>query len=186
MKQKNENPNSEFKFLFFFSPENVSINSFVCYEIKTGVKITSFILILCALSNFIEGINQFFISYMIFSIAKSILYTISAIYLILSIIYLDYSYIKLSHFIFEILICYNYVCLTLYFILSLSYLRLEDYQVQLAIMFYETIAIFFFIYLDWVIYSYNKIVFSKKNEISKNENYEKISDVEKINILEEQ
>ena len=88
MKQKNENPNSEFKFLFFFSPKYVSSNSFVCYEIKTGVKITSFILILCALSNFIEGINQFFISYMIFSIAKCILYTISAIYLILSIIYL--------------------------------------------------------------------------------------------------
>ena len=149
----------------FFLLKNVSSNSFVCYDIKTGVKITSFILILCAISNFIEGINQMFISYMIFSIVKSILYTISAIYLILSIIYLDYSYIKLSHFLFEILICYNYVCLTLYFILSLSYLRLEDYQVQLAIMFYETIAILFFIYLDWVIYSYIKLDIYKKYEM---------------------
>ena len=185
MKQINQKSNLELKFLFFFSPENVSSNSFVCYDISTGIKITSFILILCAISNFIESINQMFISYMIFSIAKCILYTISSIYLISSIIYVDYSYIKLSHFLFEILICYNYVCLTLYFILSLSFLRLEDYQVQLAIMFYETIAILFFIYLDWVFYSYFKIVICKKYEMGRNENYEKIDDNKKINILEE-
>jgi hypothetical protein len=182
MNKRKEKENSEIKFLFFFSPENVSINSFVCYDIKTGVIITSFILILCAISNFIEGINQMFISYMVFSIIKSILYTISAIYLIISIIYINYSYIKLSHFIFEILICYNYVCLTLYFILSLFYLRLEDYQIQLAIMFYETIAILFFIYLDWVIYSYIKLHIYNKYEV---ESYEKISDNEKFNNIEE-
>ena len=42
MNKRKEKENSEIKFLFFFSPENVSINSFVCYDIKTGVIITSF------------------------------------------------------------------------------------------------------------------------------------------------
>ena len=140
---------------------------FICFDLKNGIKITIFFLFLFAIINFIEGIYQMFFSFMLFSFFKSILYLISSIYLLASIIYLNYRYVEISFKIFQIIISYSCICVGLYFLLSLSYPKPEDYQVHLAMFFFELVSISFLIYLNWTIYCFKISLSDQDFELNK-------------------
>ena len=164
-----ENDNKKLKepFIYFFHPKKISSLFFICFDLKNGIKITIFFLFLFAIINFIEGIYQMFFSFMLFSFFKSILYLISSIYLLASIIYLNYSYVTISLKIFQIIISYSCICVGLYFLLSLSYPKPEDYQVHLAMFFFELVSISFLIYLNWTIYCFKISLSDQDFELNK-------------------
>ena len=165
----NENDNKKLKepFIYFFHPKKISSLFFICFDLKNGIKITIFFLFLFAIINFIEGIYQMFFSFMLFSFFKSILYLISSIYLLASIIYLNYRYVEISFKIFQIIISYSCICVGLYFLLSLSYPKPEDYQVHLAMFFFELVSISFLIYLNWTIYCFKISLSDQDFELNK-------------------
>jgi hypothetical protein len=164
-----ENDNKKLKepFIYFFHPKKISSLFFICFDLKNGIKITIFFLFLFAIINFIEGIYQMFFSFMLFSFFKSILYLISSIYLLASIIYLNYRYVEISFKIFQIIISYSCICVGLYFLLSLSYPKPEDYQVHLAMFFFELVSISFLIYLNWTIYCFKISLSDQDFELNK-------------------
>ena len=164
-----ENDNKKLKepFIYFFHPKKISSLFFICFDLKNGIKITIFFLFLFAIINFIEGIYQMFFSFMLFSFFKSILYLISSIYLLAGIIYLNYRYVEISFKIFQIIISYSCICVGLYFLLSLSYPKPEDYQVHLAMFFFELVSISFLIYLNWTIYCFKISLSDQDFELNK-------------------
>lgn len=184
-----ENDNKRLKepFIYFFHPKKISSLFFICFDLKNGIKITIFFLFLFAIINFIEGIYQMFFSFMLFSFFKSILYLISSIYLLASIIYLNYSYVTISLKIFQIIISYSCICVGLYFLLSLSYPKPADYQVHLAMFFFELVSISFLIYLNWTIYCFKISLSDPDFELNKEKDkYSKVNYEDKdFNIFKE-
>ncbi len=173
-----ENDNKRLKepFIYFFHPKKISSLFFICFDLKNGIKITIFFLFLFAITNFIEGIYQMFFSFMLFSFFKSILYLISSIYLLASIIYLNYRYVQISFKIFQIIISYSCICVGLYFLLSLSYPKPADYQVHLAMFFFELVSISFLIYLNWTIYCFKISLSDPDFELNKEKDkYSKVN-----------
>ena len=89
------NPTDD-KFLLFFHPKKLDLDSFCGCAIRSGIKISSGILLFIAISNFYTVIKEENYYEIISSIILSILYLLSSFYLFFSSMNLEYSYAKIG------------------------------------------------------------------------------------------
>ena len=146
------------KFLFFFKPQLIGEEKFLSLcPIETGMIIFSVILIIQALSNFLNIFNPDTFMKFILYIILFILYSVSAFYVCFGYLKKKYLYIKVGYVIISAVFCCSaviYVCKSLYkickFIIPFSgnFLSFDFFEY----VFGKGIFLFGYLYLIYILY----------------------------------
>ena len=148
------------KFLFFFKPYIIGEEKFLSLcPIETGMIIFSVIIIIQALSNFLNIFKpDTFMKFILYTILF-ILYAVSAFYVCFGYLKQNYLYIKVGYVIISALFCCTaivYVCKSLYkivkFIIPFSgdFLSFDFFEY----VFGKGIFLFGYLYLIYILYNY--------------------------------
>ena len=161
------------KFLFFFKPEIIGQEKFLSLcPIKTGMIIFSIIIIIQALSNFLNIFKPDTFMKFILDTILFILYAVSAFYVCFGFLKKKYLYVKVGYVIISALFCCSavvYVFKSLYkickFIIPFSgdFLSFDFFEY----VFGKGIFLFGYLYLIYILYLY---MINLKNNDGKMEN----------------
>ena len=152
------NPTEE-RMLFLFHPDKIDTDSYCGCTMRTGIKISSAILLFIGISNFYTVIKEETYYEMISSIILSILYCLSSFYLFYSSINLEYKYAKVGCIVSGIIFyidLLDFIYVTLMVIIGkYTPFDKETYAIMVTIFtLFGVLALLIELYIVWVSYCY--------------------------------
>ena len=176
-KDPSTNPTDE-TMLFLFHPDKLDLDSYCGCTIRTGIKISSAILLFIGISNFYTVIKEESYYEIISSLILSVLYCLSSFYLLFSGIKLEYKYAKIgcivTGIIFYIdLFDFLYVSMMVVVDMYTPFDR-QLYWVMLSVfVLFGILAILIELYIVWVSYCFMVHLKLKRTNVVFGDNLQK-------------
>ena len=157
IKKLSENSCNE-KFLFFFTPKKVDLESCCGFSLRSGIKLVSIYLLIAAIYYFCSILKEESWIEIILSILISLCYLISAFYLYLSTIYLEYSYCKIGNIIYTLIFYFDIInCFIVSIRISTNQIYLLFNSIiitQIIFLIMQFISILIELYMLWIGFCY--------------------------------
>ena len=157
IKKLSENSCNE-KFLFFFTPKTVDLESCCGFSLRSGIKLVSIYLLFASISYFCSILKEETWIEIILSILISLCYLISAFYLFLSTIYLEYSYCKIGNIIYTLIFYFDIIdCFIVSIRISTNQIYLLFNSIiitQIIFIIMQFISILIELYMLWIGFCY--------------------------------
>ena len=153
----NENLCNE-KFLFFFTPKKVDLESFCGCSLRSGIKLISIYLLFVSISFFCTMLKEESWIEIIITLLITLSYLITAFYLFLSTIYLEYSYCKIGNVIYTLIFYFDIInCFIVSIRIPLNQIYLIYNSIiitEISFLLMEIISILIELYMLWVGFCY--------------------------------